>query len=87
MYVGRGFAGGEPLRYNCRPEVTRIVFDVTGFWQTNRSIANSRRAYPSCQLDDDAAQFQLAVHRRRTTAPGPNSRPHSAQACRSSRRL
>jgi predicted MPP superfamily phosphohydrolase len=25
MYVGRGLAGGEPLRYNCRPEVTRIV--------------------------------------------------------------
>ncbi len=25
MYVGRGLAGREPLRYNCRPEVTRIV--------------------------------------------------------------
>jgi predicted MPP superfamily phosphohydrolase len=25
MYVGRGLAGGEPLRYNCPPEVTRIV--------------------------------------------------------------
>jgi predicted MPP superfamily phosphohydrolase len=24
MYVGRGLAGGEPLRYRCRPEVTRI---------------------------------------------------------------
>jgi predicted MPP superfamily phosphohydrolase len=25
MYVSRGLAGGEPLRYNCLPEVTRIV--------------------------------------------------------------
>jgi predicted MPP superfamily phosphohydrolase len=25
MYVSRGLAGREPLRYNCRPEVTRIV--------------------------------------------------------------
>ncbi len=25
MHVSRGLAGGEPLRYNCRPEVTRIV--------------------------------------------------------------
>jgi predicted MPP superfamily phosphohydrolase len=25
MYVGRGLAGREPLRYNCRPEVTRLI--------------------------------------------------------------
>jgi predicted MPP superfamily phosphohydrolase len=25
MYVSRGLAGREPLRYNCRPEVTRII--------------------------------------------------------------
>jgi predicted MPP superfamily phosphohydrolase len=25
LYVGRGLAGREPLRFNCRPEVTRIV--------------------------------------------------------------
>jgi uncharacterized protein len=25
LYVGRGLAGGEPLRYNCRPEVARII--------------------------------------------------------------
>jgi predicted MPP superfamily phosphohydrolase len=25
MYVSRGLAGREPMRYNCRPEVTRIV--------------------------------------------------------------
>jgi predicted MPP superfamily phosphohydrolase len=25
MHVGRGLAGQEPLRYFCRPEVTRIV--------------------------------------------------------------
>jgi predicted MPP superfamily phosphohydrolase len=25
LYVSRGLAGREPLRYNCRPEVTRIV--------------------------------------------------------------
>ena len=31
MYVGRGLAGGEPLRYNCRPEVTRIKL-VSGEW-------------------------------------------------------
>jgi predicted MPP superfamily phosphohydrolase len=30
MYVGRGLAGGEPLRYNCRPEVTRIVLRPSG---------------------------------------------------------
>jgi predicted MPP superfamily phosphohydrolase len=25
MSVSRGLSGGEPLRYNCRPEITRIV--------------------------------------------------------------
>lgn len=25
MYVSRGLAGREPLRYNCRPEVTRVI--------------------------------------------------------------
>ena len=30
MYVGRGLAGGEPLRYNCRPEVTRITLASGG---------------------------------------------------------
>jgi predicted MPP superfamily phosphohydrolase len=25
LYVSRGLAGKEPLRYNCRPEITRLV--------------------------------------------------------------
>ncbi|HWY85255.1 MAG TPA: metallophosphoesterase, partial [Gemmataceae bacterium] len=25
MYVSRGLAGQHPLRFNCRPEVTRII--------------------------------------------------------------
>jgi predicted MPP superfamily phosphohydrolase len=25
MYVGRGLAGREPLRFNCKPEVTRVI--------------------------------------------------------------
>ena len=25
MYVSRGLAGQHPLRFNCKPEVTRIV--------------------------------------------------------------
>ena len=28
MYVSRGLGGREPLRYNCRPEATRIVLRV-----------------------------------------------------------
>lgn len=28
MYVGRGLSGREPLRYRCRPEVTRFVLRV-----------------------------------------------------------
>jgi predicted MPP superfamily phosphohydrolase len=28
MHVSRGLAGREPMRYNCRPEVTRIVLRV-----------------------------------------------------------
>jgi predicted MPP superfamily phosphohydrolase len=30
MYVSRGLAGREPLRYNCRPEVTRITLRSAG---------------------------------------------------------
>lgn len=31
LHVGRGLAGQEPLRYNCRPEVTRIVLKADHF--------------------------------------------------------
>jgi predicted MPP superfamily phosphohydrolase len=30
LYVSRGLAGREPLRYNCRPEVTRITLRAPG---------------------------------------------------------
>lgn len=30
MYVSRGVSGKEPLRYNCSPEVTKLILTMTG---------------------------------------------------------